>query len=112
MTFDIKNYVPPRERKPAASPFYNHPYGGVGRDITVTREGFARFFEDSVECVDFMGLINPNTKSYEVLGDTTECLGYILKDGERTEYSITIINRTYGALMDHAVRTILPNHPY
>ena len=109
MTFDIKNYVPPRERKPAASSFYNHPYGGIARDITVTREGFMRFWEldeyqmAQIESYHFNGKVCDVQPSYFY-----ELLGYL----DHGKYSITIINRTHGALMDHAVRTLLPSHPH
>lgn len=101
---DCATPKPPQE---VASKFYQHPYGGIARDVYVTREGFARFFEDTVECVDLMGLINPNMKSYDLIGEWHECLGYILKDGDKTEYRITIV------VHDHSrVSNLLQIAPY
>lgn len=98
----IINYTSPRPPQEVASAFYQHPYGGTARDIWVSREGFARFFEDSVECVDLMGLINRNTKSYDVVFDNGEALGYILQDRADgpISYRITIINRGFNPWKD------------
>ena len=97
-------------RQPAPSPFYPHPYGGIARDIPVTREGFARFFEldvDAMEMAECDGSIWYG-KVIDITHDTGECLGYRGRHRDQTTYVITILNQTHGALMDHAVRTTVP----
>ena len=84
----------PRVHVPAASDFYLHPYGGIGRDIQVTKEQFARFWELDDYTVE---RIPPNTKWFDVLHEKTEILGYRLVTwsfGQKTStYRITIIDR-------------------
>jgi len=97
------------ERELIASPFYAHPYGGIARDIAVTKEGFARFFEWSLAEVDFaMMVVQGNGgKVIDTFDEWAESLGYIVEsDGKRT-YMITIINR------DHSrVSQLLKAAPY
>lgn len=118
------NHIPtPHPREPVASPFYLHPYGGVGRDIYVSREGFARFFEMEPSEVDW---IPHNIKAIDKSGTGYELLGYKIQDaGNRywdqenlrwvwnhdapIQYKIVFIDYTHGALMDHAVRNKVQN---
>lgn len=114
------NHIPaPREREPVATPFYSHPYGGVARDIFVSREGFARFFEIDPSELDW---VECNLKTFDVIGTGFEILGYKIQDAEHRywhqedlrwvwnheapiQYKIVFINYSHGALMDHAVRS-------
>lgn len=100
----------PRERESVAGPFYQHPYGGVARDIFVSREGFARFFQRTPESVDRLRK-NCKTLDYaEDLGhpyEWVEILGMVGQEipGGPCTYKITFIDFRHGALMDHAVRS-------
>ena len=101
------NHIPaPRKHEPVAGPFYRHPYGGIARDIHVSKEGFARFFDWSLAEVDFAMLVSNGGKVIDDISDNHECLGYVHQNQHgRRDYMITIIDRTHGALMEHAVRT-------
>lgn len=119
------NHIPtPHPREPVASEFYSHPYGGIARDIYVSREGFARFFEMDPTEVDWIPV---NFKALDKIGTGYEILGYKCQDvGNRywdqenlrwvwnheapIQYKIVFITYSHGALMDHAVRTTLQNH--
>lgn len=84
------------ERQPVASPFYCHPYGGIARDIYVTREGFIRFFElDEFDIAIAEAFAGQGQKMYDKLPDDwTEVCGYInlLPSGKMT-YRIDFISR-------------------
>ena len=90
-------------RQPAPGAFYPHPYGGIARDIPVTREGFKRVFEWTDFEMDFAD--REMGKVIDRFFDNHEILGYHCHG----KYSITIINRTHGALMNHAIRSTLQN---
>lgn len=84
------------ERKPVASPFYAHPYGGIARDIHVTREGFMRFFElDEFDMQFAEAFAGQGQKMYDKLPDDwTEACGYIgLHPGGRMTYRIDFISK-------------------
>ena len=85
-------------RQQPHSPFYCHPYGGIGRDIRVTREGFARFFEIDPNEVSWM---QANMKIIDVMLPMSELLGYKLMnlDGKE-EYSITIVEHSHSRVSD------------
>ena len=95
-------------RQPAPGAFYPHPYGGIARDIPVTREGFARFFELDVDAMELDSSSMWFGKIIDIIHDTGECLGYRGRHRDQTTYVITILNQTHGALMDHAIRTTVP----
>jgi len=68
------------ETRPApqiASPFYQHPYGGIARDTWVTKEQFCRFFELEEHHVEAMPV---NMKVFDITGEWSECLGYKIQD--------------------------------
>ena len=82
-------------REPVAGPFYAHPYGGIARDISVSKEGFARFFEWSLAEVDFAMMVvqGMGGKVIDTFGEWDECLGYLNEVKGKRAYMITIINR-------------------
>ena len=83
-----------RESLTVASDYYTHPYGGIARDIYVTREGFARFFEHSVEFIDDMPY---NIKLFDDFHPgLIETYGYICEafNGNIT-YRITILDQSF-----------------
>lgn len=92
---DVFNAIPIKTREPVASPFYSHPYGGIARDISVSKEAFARFFEWSLAEVDFAMMVvqGAGGKVIDTFDEWSESLGYI--DGSKTQHSymITIIDR-------------------
>ena len=85
----------PREREPIAGPFYLHPYGGIARDISVTREGFMRFFELEEQGILIAESWAGQGKLFDEFHEDGETMGYIglLPGGEMT-YSVTIIKNT------------------
>lgn len=90
------------QREVVAGPFYCHPYGGVARDIDVTKEGFARFFELDVDAMELAS--DPDStwfgKIIDQMNEWTECCGYRgRKHGEIT-YSITIIEHGHSRVHD------------
>lgn len=94
----MNHIVAPRPVEPAVSDFYRHPYGGIARDIFVTREGFMRFFnlrEDSILIAEsFAG----QGKLYDTVSETHETMGYInLFPGGKMTYMVTIIDRSVKA---------------
>ena len=95
----------PRVREPGFSPFFAHPYGGIARVVFVTKEGFMRFFE--LDEFDLRLAEAFDGKILDRLFDNHEVLGYHIHG----KYSITIIDRTHGALMKHAIRTTVQNPP-
>jgi hypothetical protein len=86
---------PPGNEQRIATPFYQHPYGGIARDVLCSREGFARFFEHSVEYIDDLPF---NTKVFDVLEPWTECLGYKIMSRRNgpMQYRITVIERGHS----------------
>lgn len=103
----MNHIVAPRPVEPVAGEFYKHPYGGIARDIHVSKEGFARFFEWSLAEVDFAMLVSNGGKVIDDLSDNHECLGYVHQNPHgRRDYMITIIDRTTKAAQKHLVRTI------
>lgn len=79
---------------PTEAPAYKHPYGGVARDSYVSRDGFARFFEHSVEYVDTLPV---NQKLFDDMQPGCEMLGYKIQEtrdgrGPYLAYRITIID--------------------
>jgi hypothetical protein len=110
-TMMLLNHPQPNNRpqETVASPFYSHPYGGIARDIQVTREGFMRFFEldelgmKLVYHPDFYG------KILDRFFDNGEAVGYRGHNRGIDVWVITIINRSHGALMQHAIRTTVQN---
>lgn len=101
----------PREREPVASEFFiytEEEFGrvhlsGVYRDIWVSEAGFRRFFEipedDHLE--GWWMVINRN------FSETVQVVGKIFprRGNKSAQYRITYIDRSHGALMNHAVRT-------
>ena len=94
-------------RQPAPGAFYPHPYGGIARDIPVTREGFKRIFEWTDYEMDHaereMG------KVIDRFHDNAEVIGYVGHCFGKRHFTVTVINRTHGALMDHAIRSTVQN---
>jgi hypothetical protein len=105
-TLMLLNHPQPNNKpqETVASPFYSHPYGGIGRDITVSREGFMRFFEWDEFMMDFAEQFHGKVVD-QTPRDWSELLGY----HDHGKWVITVINRSHGALMDHAVRTTIQN---
>lgn len=95
---DVFNVLPIRDRGTVASPFYSHPYGGIGRDIVVDRAGFMRFFElDEYDMVAVDSFAGQNMKLYDTLfDDWCEACGYaFLHPAGRITYRITMISRDH-----------------
>lgn len=63
--------------RPEVSEFYPHIYGGMARDIYVTREQFARFWRMSVEYIDDLQF---NSKVLDQMEPGGESLGYKMKE--------------------------------
>lgn len=85
-----------RPAKLIANPEYDHHYGGVARDVYLTREQFARFFDVSVEFVDSLPV---NVKVFDDMQPDGEMLGYIIQHHRprrgqitRRSYRVTIIH--------------------
>lgn len=85
----------PHPEDPIASPFYTHPYGGIARDIWVSREGFARFFGHSVEYIDSCEVGMKLFDDFHT--GMKETYGYKIKNYNtgRIEYRITIIDNSF-----------------
>lgn len=96
--FDTFNVLPLRGREPHASVFYQHPYGGIARDIFVTRDGFMRFFELDEFEMEIAEAFAGQGKVFDWMHDGwSETLGYInLHQGGRMEYLITIIQSAHS----------------
>lgn len=94
---------PHHPRLTTADPFYQHPYGGVGRDIWTTKAGFARFFELHPEAVDMLDI---NVKAIDLFErDGIECLGYVIQSPNGLKnYKITIVDRSWEGMERHAAR--------
>jgi hypothetical protein len=92
------NHIPiPPPPEPVATDFYRHPYGGIARDIFVTREGFMRFFELEELAIVIAESWAGQGKVFDSLTDDHEYFGYInLFPGGRLSYTITIIDRGVG----------------
>ena len=91
----MNHIVAPRPVEPAASDFYKHPYGGIARDIFVTREGFMRFFELSEDSMLIAESLAGRGKMYDDLTEEHEYFGYInLFPRGKLSYMITIIDRS------------------
>lgn len=101
------NHIPlPPPAEPVASEFYKHPYGGIARDISVTREGFMRFFELEEQGMLIAESWAGQGKVFENFGDDHEYFGYInLFPGGRLSYTIVIIDRSSKAIKQHFART-------
>jgi hypothetical protein len=101
------NHVPlPPPSEPVASEFYKHPYGGIARDIFVTREGFMRFFELEELAIVIAESWAGQGKVFDSFTDDHEYFGYIhLFPGGRLSYTITIIDRSSKAIKQHFART-------
>jgi hypothetical protein len=92
-----------QDQQPLHSAFYRHPYGGIARDIHVTRIQFARFFGVSVEYVDSVEF---NMKCLDDNFPGGETLGYKIKtwewrDGHKLSqisYRITVITYDYARI--------------
>src|SRR5678815_5898254 len=69
----MHDFIIDRVPLPQASEYYAHPYGGIARDIWVTREGFARLFGHSLEYVDSL---HCNMKVFDDMQVMCETLGY------------------------------------
>lgn len=102
----MNHIVAPRPVEPVAGDFYKHPYGGIARDISVTRDGFMRFFEldeigmKLVYHPDFYG------KVLDRMFDEGEALGYRGHHHGIETWTITIIDHSTKAAQKHLVRTI------
>ena len=94
-----------RHDRPVASDFYQHPYGGIGRDIWVSREAFARFFDHSPEYIDDLPV---NMKLFNITGSLYEMLGYRQQDriDGPISYRIVFIDRTHRAHYKYAQQEI------
>jgi hypothetical protein len=105
-TLMLLNHPQPNNKpqETVASPFYSHPYGGIGRDIVVSREGFMRFFEWDEWTMQYAEAFHGKVVDCTPR-DWSELLGY----HDHGKWVITVIDRSHGALMDHAIRTTVPN---
>lgn len=70
---------------------YRHTYGGYATDVEITREQFARFFDQPVENIDTWPT---NQKVMNQFYDGVEVLGYIVENrpGEKS-YQVTFIRK-------------------
>ncbi len=109
----IVEYDPPRETPQTTSEFYRHPYGGIARDIYVTREGFARYWGYSVEYIDDLPV---NSKVFDDMQPKVEILGYKIatRSGQRIvsstrEYDNYVIQYKIVHI-DHSARARLKFH--
>lgn len=83
-----------RSQAQDVSDFYPHIYGGMARDIYVTREQFARFWSHSVEYIDALPF---NSKVLDQMEPGGESLGYKISDRYGpTKYRLTIINYSHN----------------
>lgn len=90
---DVFNVLPMQDRGNVASPFYPHPYGGIGRDISVTREGFKRFFDIDEGHMCLAESFGLGKVIDEMTDDWTECVGYVNSNPQLTKYEITVIHK-------------------
>ena len=88
-----------RQTLPRETVQYRHPYGGLARDVYVTRDGFARFFDIPVEYVDEMPV---NMKCMDRFFDNVEVCGYI-----RQYYVIDAFNGIFDLTEMFYVITII-----
>ena len=79
-------FLETRPEPQVASPFYQHPYGGIARDTWVTKEQFCRFFELTEHDVEHMPV---NMKWIDIMEGTSECLGFKIQDrrGRRWDFN-------------------------
>lgn len=101
-----------RPQEPVAGEFYRHPYGGVGRDISVSREGFARFFE--FELFELLEFGNYYGKCADRLEENHELIGYRGHRYGHDTWTITVIDRTYHGrirYMEQEIKKIQQAHP-
>ena len=98
MTDLMHDFDPKRVSKSNAGEFYRHPYGGIARDVLVSREGFARYFNHSVEYIDNEPM---NMKLFDDFHEKCETYGTKMQDGRdgRIQYRITHIDHTHRARM-------------
>lgn len=86
---------------------YPHMYGGIAKEIYVSREGFARLFEVSPEYLDDLPI---NCKVFDVMYSGCEMLGYIIttRNNRRVvsrranltkQYRVTYIDYGYSKLV-------------
>lgn len=81
-----------------ASEFYRHPYGGIARDIRVTREGFLRFFEIEEWQTGVLAVIDfTYGKVIDEFHDKIEVVGYRGHVSGVEHFTITFIDRTPSA---------------
>ena len=98
---------PHHQTEPIASEFYKHPYGGIARDISVTRDGFMRFFDVTEFDIKMAEAFAGQGKIYDTVEENHETLGYInLLPGGKMTYFVTIIDRTRRAAEKHLNRMI------
>ena|SRR5688572_372359 len=102
------NHVPlPPPSEPVASEFYKHPYGGIARDISVSREGFMRFFQLDEQEMLIAESFAGHGKVFDTFANEHEYFGYInLFPGGRLSYIIVIIDRSRDGAFKHLRRVI------
>lgn len=94
----LHNFFEDRLDPPLAGEFYKHPYGGIGRDITVSYEGFCRFFElqesdmDIARAEKFYGKVVDLSPTSDI-----ELCGYRGHRYGNETWTITFIDRSYIA---------------
>jgi hypothetical protein len=88
----IINYTSPPAPREVATPWYLHINGGWARDIYVSREGYARFFEIN----DTNEIENWYLREWAKLSDKCEALG-LVHDGQ---YRITMIFYNFNPWQD------------
>lgn len=88
---------PHHTTEPIASEFYRHPYGGIARDISVSRAGFMRFFE--IDEIGMKLVYHPDFygKVLDRMFDEGEAVGYREHRRGIEHWTITIIDRTSKA---------------
>lgn len=81
-------------REPVATPFYAHPYGGIARDISVSREGFMRFFEMDDYALSLGEAFAGGKVVDQFPSNDYELVGYIGIKRNQFTYDITVIHRS------------------
>lgn len=91
----LDNEVRREQKTTERSEIYPHIYGGMARDIYVTREQFARFWRYSVEYIDDLPV---NCKVLDQMEPGGESLGYKIKEYHNPDlkYRITIISYSHN----------------
>lgn len=82
-------------RETVASDFYPHPYGGIARDVCVTRDGFMRFFELDDHALSLCEAFPDGKVIDQFPGDAHELIGYIGTTRTTLTYTVTVVDRSW-----------------